>query len=98
MRYLALAGAASAAYLASVALSPQYRDDDPSAWQVRGWRSCLSEETVADSCTAELFATLAECRAFNASDPYAIMDGAECFDNVDEVSVNQGGYAVDVGE
>lgn len=97
MRYLIIAAAASAAYLAYVALLPQYRED-PSTDQVKGWRSCLSEEAVADSCTADIFPTLAACQAFNASDPYAIMDDAECFENIDEVPISQGGYAVDTGE
>lgn len=83
MRFLILAGAASAAFLAYVALSPQYRDD-PSAGQVKGWRACLSEETRADSCAAEIFDTLEQCRAYIAVPDYD-NESAGCFDNIDEV-------------
>lgn len=83
MRFLILAGAASAAYLTYVALAPQFRDD-PSAGQVRGWRACLSEESQADSCAPLVFATLEMCRAYIAVPDYD-NESAECFDNIDEV-------------
>ena len=91
MRTLTILAAAAAVYMLYVYFIP----DDLSAGQERGWRACVNGgdgyQPDDMSCAPELFETLTQCRAFNASEPYG--GEAACYDNIDEVPESEGGYA-----
>ena len=91
MKTLFILAGAAAVYMLCV----YFAFDDPSAGQQRGWRACVNGGDgyqLSDmSCAPELFKTLAQCRAFNASEPYG--GEAACYGNIDEVPESECGYA-----